>query len=98
MTWDELDAHTLVVYETTWCGDCRRLHAELDRHAVSYGKIDIDADPKAAKSLQARTGRTAIPYVEVDGKRMIRGWHEESPVRWDGETFLQEVEKGLGEA
>ena len=95
MTWEELAEHELVVYSTTWCVDCRRLKQHLDEHGLAYSEIDIDQDADAAERLQKATGRTAIPFVEVDGKCMIRGWHEGKPGSWDGALFRQEVETGL---
>ena len=95
MTWEELKQHDLVMYSTTWCGDCRRFKQHLARHGVTYREIDIDTDAKAATYLQSKTGRTAIPFLEIDGKIMIRGWHAEKPGLWDDALFLAEVEKGL---
>ena len=95
MTWEELNAHELVVYSTTWCPDCRRIKQQFEAHSITYREIDIDTDAKAGKHLQKQTGRTAIPYVEVDGKCMVRGWHEGSPGRWDDAIFLSEVDDGL---
>ncbi len=96
MTWEELKTRTLVVYSTTWCPDCRRLKQRLDEQSVSYREVDIDADSEAARHLQAQTGRTAIPFVEIDGKGMIRGWHDGRPGRWDEALFLEEAAAALG--
>jgi len=95
MTWEELNTHELLVYTTTWCGDCHRFKKQLDNHNISYNEIDIDADPEAAKRLQKKTGRTAIPFLEIDGGHIVRGWHSECPGKWDDATFLREVEEGL---
>ena len=91
MTWDDLKQHELVVYSTTWCPDCKRLKAHLDEREVAYEEIDIDADPNAAERLKKATGRTAIPYVQVDEGPMIRGWHDDKPGKWDENLFLAEV-------
>ncbi len=92
MTWDELAKHSIVVYSTAWCGDCRRLKTQFARHGVPYREIDIDVDPAAAKTLRERTGREAIPFVEIDGRpEMIPGWHEDAPGRWDENIFLAAV-------
>ena len=96
MTWRELADHEVVVYSTVWCPDCRRLKARLDERGVVYSEIDIDGDVDAAKRLQEATGRTAIPFVEVAGKGMVRGWHEGCPGKWDEELFLREVAALLG--
>jgi glutaredoxin len=95
MTWNELKTHTLLVYSTAWCGDCRRFKACLDEHGVAYREIDIDRDAGAAESLKKRTNRMAIPYLEVDGRAMVRGWHEEAASRWDETLFLDEVQQAL---
>ncbi len=96
MTWEELAKHDLVVYSTEWCPDCKRLEKYLDEQNLSYRKIDIDADADAADYLQKQTGRTAIPFVQVDEKCMIRGWHADKPGKWDEAVFLEEVQEGLG--
>lgn len=41
----------LTVYSTTWCPDCRRAKAFLDRHGVPYTVVDIDRDPAAARQV-----------------------------------------------
>ena len=93
MTWEELAKHAIVVYSTAWCGDCRRLKAQLARHGIAYREIDIDADPAAAELLQKRTGRQAIPFVEIDGNpKMIPGWHSAAPGGWDEQAFLAAAE------
>jgi len=95
MTWEELRTHELVVYSTAWCPDCRRLKQHLDRQGVKYREIDIDRDAAAADKLRHATGRTAIPFVEISGRHLVRGWHDEHPGRWDEELFLSEVGKAL---
>ncbi len=95
MNWQEVKSHQITLYTTPWCSDCRRLKKYLTAAGVSYDEIDIDADPEAAKKLQARTGRTAIPYVEIDGQWMIRGWHDEAPGKWDENIFVNEFKQVL---
>jgi len=95
MTWEELNTHDLAVYSTSWCSDCRRLEQYLAKENISYRDIDIDKDEEAAKHLQEKTNRTAIPFVEIDGNHMVRGWHAEKPGKWDAELFLKEVEEAL---
>ena len=96
MTWDELRNSEVVVYSTAWCPDCRRLEQELARHRIPCDRIDIDTDPAAAAALQKDTGRTAIPYVRIDGGRLVRGWHEDRPGRWDENVFLHEADAAAG--
>ncbi|NTV38329.1 MAG: hypothetical protein HGA82_04035, partial [Anaerolineales bacterium] len=42
----------IIVYGTTWCGDCRRARAVLDRLQVSYHWVDIDRDEEAARLVE----------------------------------------------
>jgi len=96
MTWDDLAAHSLRVFSTPWCSDCHRLKRHLKSHDIAYTDVDIDADPEAAALLQDRTGRTAIPYVEIDGcPTLVRGWHREHPMNWDETVFLAELAGAL---
>ncbi len=95
MTWDELNQHELAVYSTAWCPDCKRLKQQLDEHGISYREIDIERIPAAAERLKKRTNRTAIPYLEVDGSIMVRGWHDEMPGHWKEAVFLEEIEQEL---
>lgn len=95
MTWDELKTHTLAVYLTAWCPDCHRLKRHFDAKGVAYDVIDIDADADAAKRLQEKTGKQAIPFVEIDGGPMVRGWHAGEPGSWNEEIFLSEVADAL---
>jgi mycoredoxin len=95
MDWQELRTHELTIYSTTWCPDCRRLKKHLDKQGLTYTEINIDADPEAAQRLQAATGRTAIPFVQIDSGPMVRGWHDDAPGRWDADVFLAEIETAL---
>lgn len=91
MTWQELNRHRVVVYSTSWCPDCHRLKRILQAQAVAFAEVDIDADPAAAARLRALTGRTAIPFVQVDGGPLVRGWHEQAPGRFSEALFLAEI-------
>lgn len=98
MTWEQLTDHKLTIYSTPWCSDCRRLKQHLAGKPMTYTEIDIDADPEAAERLKQKTGRQAIPFVEIDDGEMIRGWHDEAPGRWDEATFLKEAKKAIAAA
>ncbi len=95
MTWDELARRRLVVYTTAWCPDCHRIKRVLSRHGVPFEEVDIEADPAAARFLERQTGRTAIPFVQIDGGPMVRGWHEGVPGRFSEDLFLAETASAL---
>ena len=81
----------LQVFTATWCPDCRRLEAWLAGHGVAHTKVDIEVAPGAAEKLEAETGKRAIPYVLVNGRRWVRGYHKELPQRLDGDLLVQEL-------
>ena len=85
----ELD---ITVYSADWCPDCRRLDAWMDREGLRFPKVDIEAEPEAAERLERETGKRAIPFVLVNGRAWVRGYHRELPARFDPALFVQEVE------
>lgn len=95
MTWNDLKLRPLTVYSTTWCPDCHRLKKILDEHGISYRDVDIDKDEDAARRLREKTSRTAIPYVQIDGGEMVRGWHDGAPGRFDEHVFLKEMDDAV---
>lgn len=88
---DQLAGLDLEVYSAAWCPDCRRLEAWLAREGVAYRKVDIEATPGAAETLERETGKRAIPFVKVNGGRWVRGYHKELLQRLDGDLFVREV-------
>src|SRR5437016_5723594 len=54
----------LVVYATTWCGDCFRTRRFLNRHQIPHRWIDVDRDPNAAlRVLQINGGHRSVPTL-----------------------------------
>jgi mycoredoxin len=86
-----LAGRDLAVYSAGWCGDCRRLKRFLDATGIAYRTIDIDSDPHAAEKLEEETGKRAIPFVLVDARTWVRGYHKELPSRFDPQLFLNEL-------
>ena len=81
----------ITVYSAGWCPDCRRLEAWLDREGLSFPTVDIEAEPDAAEKLEAETGKRAIPFLLVNGRAWVRGYHRELPTRFDPALLVQEV-------
>jgi glutaredoxin len=86
-----LSGHDLAVYSAAWCGDCPRLKRFLDATGITYRTIDIDSDRHAAEKLEEETGKRAIPFVLVDARTWVRGYHKELPSRFDPQLFLNEL-------
>lgn len=81
----------LQVFTAAWCPDCRRLEAWLAANGVPHTAVDIEQVPGAAERLQRETGKTAIPFLLVNGKTWVRGYHRELPQRLDPDLLVQEL-------
>lgn len=90
-TGKELAGLDIKIFSANWCPDCRRLDAWMAREGLDFPKVDIEADPDAADRLERETGKRAIPFVLVNGKAWVRGYHKELPTRFDPALFVQEV-------
>ncbi|WP_243383913.1 glutaredoxin family protein [Geothrix alkalitolerans] len=88
---DDLKGLDLAVYSAAWCPDCRRLETWLAGQGVGYRKVDIETTPGAAEKLETETGKRAIPFVLVNGRRWVRGYHKELPQRLDGNLLVEEL-------
>ena len=59
----------VLMYSTSWCGDCRRAKQFLNERGVAYREINVDEDPDAEELiLKVNNGRRKIPTFEVDGR------------------------------
>jgi mycoredoxin len=63
----------LTVYTTTWCGDCWRLKAQLDREGIEYVAVDIERDAAAERFVLTLTGgvQTIPTVVFEDGSALV---------------------------
>ena len=88
---DQLKSLDLQVFTATWCPDCRRLERWLTDQGVAHAQVDIESVPGAAERLEAETGKKAIPFILVNGKHWVRGYHRELPQRLDPDLLVQEL-------
>lgn len=62
----------VVMYGTQWCGDCVRAKGLLERNAVPYEYIDLDAHPEFTDTVIAYNEglglgpKRRIPIILVD--------------------------------
>ncbi len=58
---------TIRVLGTSWCGDCARSKALLERHGVAYEWTDIELDADAAAEVEAlNDGHRVVPTIIFD--------------------------------
>ena len=62
----------LMVYTTTWCADCVRTKAFLNRHQIAFHEVNIERDDDAADLvLRLNGGHQSVPtIVFADGAVM----------------------------
>jgi mycoredoxin len=59
----------ILMYTTSWCGDCRRAKKVFVALGVPYAEIDIDSQPDAAEQVMSLNNgmRTVPTIVFADG-------------------------------
>jgi glutaredoxin len=87
----ELANLDLKVFSAEWCPDCRRLERWLAEAGVKHAKVDIESEPGAAERLEAETGKRAIPFILVNDRAWVRGYHRELPQRLDPDLLVREL-------
>ena len=59
---------TLVMYTTSWCGDCVVTKKALAKLSVPYLEVNIEQDPDAADYvMQVNGGRRSVPTLVYNG-------------------------------
>jgi thioredoxin reductase (NADPH) len=56
--------HTIIVYSTTWCPDCKRSKRFLSEHRIPYRNVDIEHSAEAADFVQEiNNGMRIVPTI-----------------------------------
>lgn len=62
-------ASRLLVYSSSWCGDCRRTKRLLEEAGASFEEVDVDRDAQAeAMILERSGGRRVVPTLMFDDR------------------------------
>lgn len=62
----------IIVYTTSWCGDCRRTKQFLLERGVEFQEVNIDETPAAEELvLRVNNGRRKVPTIEVEGHYFV---------------------------
>ena len=91
-----LAGHRLEVFGFEGCPDCSRLERWMDSFGVAHDDVDIHLQPEAGERLERETGKQAVPFILLDGKTWVRGYHKELPGRFDAQLLLRELKSALG--
>ncbi len=62
---------TVVMYTAPWCGVCRRAEAFFRREGVPFTAKDIEASAAYKRELVQKTGRSAVPVIEIGDDRVV---------------------------
>ncbi len=70
------DEPRIILYETSWCGYCRKATRLLEQLDADFEARDIEKDRKAAAEFRRKSGgRGGVPLIDVDGE-LVRGYDE----------------------
>jgi len=61
----------VTVYTTPTCGFCRAAKRYLQEKRVRFHEIDVSLDTAAADQIARRTGRRAVPVIDVNGRLIV---------------------------
>jgi mycoredoxin len=62
----------IIMYTTSWCGDCRNLKNALKDRNIAYEERDIEQSEADYKTMMGYTnGKRVIPTVDIEGKILI---------------------------
>ena len=70
-----LVATPISMYTAPWCGTCRRAHEFFQSNGLPVTDRNVDDDPAAMRELKTRSGGTAIPVIDIDGKVLAAGFN-----------------------
>lgn len=60
---------SLVMYTTSWCGDCTVTKRTLAKLAVPFTEVNIEENPDAAAYvMQVNGGRRSVPTLVYNGE------------------------------
>ena len=65
--------YTIIVYGTTWCGDCVRVRRFFDHNNITYHWVDIDQDKRGEEFVfSTNHGMRSVPTIVFgDGSILV---------------------------
>jgi len=68
--------NTVELFQTSWCGYCKKMERFLKEKGISYVAYDIEQDSTAARIFREIGGR-GVPVVRI-GSTVIRGYNPDA--------------------
>jgi len=83
---DKQPERMIIVYGTSWCGDCKRTRRFLDERNIAYSWIDIDTDLQARKFVEdTNHGFRSVPTIIFpDGSILVEPSNNQLANKLDG--------------
>jgi glutaredoxin-like YruB-family protein len=72
-----VNAPTVEIYETSWCGYCEKAKKFFRSRGVKFKSYNIEKDAAAARRMMTLTNRRAVPFVVING-HPIQGYSEQA--------------------
>jgi glutaredoxin len=63
-----VDTPTVEIYETRWCGYCKKAKEFFRSRGIDFVTYDIEKDEQAARRMRSLTSRRAVPFVVINGQ------------------------------
>ena len=88
----------IILYQTSWCGYCRKAEKLLESLDADFVAKDIERDPKAAAEYRVKgKGGGGVPLIDFDGD-IVRGYSDRVIRRKAKEVEAKAVESKAGES
>lgn len=75
------------MYTTRHCPYCVMARRLLDARGWAWHEVPVDGDPEARAAMEARSGRTSVPQIFLDG-RHIGGYTDLLALQRSGELDI----------
>jgi len=72
-----VNAPTVEIYETNWCGYCEKAKKFFRSRGIKFKSYNIEKDDDAARRMMTLTKRRAVPFVVING-HPIQGYSEQA--------------------